>query len=981
LAENRAFAPISDGLQSATVLFHIPLIPRDAAIWFDNMPLRRGVILACVAFAAGLGAARAAPLRVGIDVDGEPMTFVDAKGVPSGFAVEIMNNVAREMGFQVVYVPKPWQGMFDDFKAGRTDALANIAYTNKRATFIAFSVPNIVMNGAIFVRKGDRSIKSAGDLRDHRVSVNLNGAPYEYLAAHGWAQHIVPTVTLRDSLRDVLEGRADAALDARIIGLKDIRDDHLVGIAVVDVVVPDFAPRLHIGLQPGTAARLALINEGLARLHADGTYDRIYEKWIDPLDPRGLRLKDLRPYAFPALFVLALIGWALAWQRRLLRHAERQAEAVRLSEERLTLVLEGSEDGFWDWDLRTGRIDRSERWASMLGFSLADIEPTFEGGMKLVHPDDRPNLEAIRSPLGAGESGRFNSEYRMRTKSGEWRWILDRGKVVTRAPDGMPLRIAGTHTDITDLKRAQATLARQEAQFRFIYEHAPVGLSWLQRAQAETRVVNPAHERITGVPASMSHDTENYIAATHPADWEAQRILRERLYRGEIDHFLVEKRYIHPDGKVVWVVLTSHLYRDPVTSEVQEITTLVDITDLKRMEEDRRMLQLKMLETQKLESLGVLAGGIAHDFNNLLTVIIANASFLRVADQTAKDRADRVAMIETAGQRAADLCRQMLAYAGKGSFVVERIDISKLVRETMNLLQVSISKKARLELALADDLPLVEADASQIQQVVMNLVINASDALGENEGEIRLVTRRGRPQSVHDGVVHSFDLPAGECTCIEVADSGQGMNSATLARIFDPFFTTKFAGRGLGLAAVLGIVRACRGALTAESSPMHGTTFRLYLPAAVAAAAPSSPQPAVPTPPPAQGAERGTVLVADDEPAVLKTIDRLLSHQGYQIVSATNGHDAVDHFRAGPERFAAVLLDLTMPGLNGAEVIREIRAMKQDARILVMSGFSEQDILDRLAGLGPVEILHKPFTREMLLAHMAKTVSGQQARE
>jgi len=258
----------------------------------------------------------------------------------------------------------------------------------------------------------------------------------------------------------------------------------------------------------------------------------------------------------------------------------------------------------------------------------------------------------------------------------------------------------------------------------------------------------------------------------------------------------------------------------------------------------------------------------------------------------------------------------------------------------------------------------------------MNLVINASDALGENEGEIRLTTRQGRPEPVHDGIVHSFDLPAGECACLEVSDSGHGMNPATLARIFDPFFTTKFTGRGLGLAAVLGIVRACRGALTAESAPMRGTTFRLYLPAASVAAAAMPPLQAAPPAPPPPADGRGTILVADDEPAVLKTIERLLRHQGYQIVAAVNGHEAVNHFRAAPESFTAVLLDLTMPGLNGAEVLREIRALKPEARVLVMSGFSEQDILDRLVGLGPVEILHKPFTREMLLTHVAKTIAA-----
>jgi len=913
-------------------------------------------------------------MRVGIDLDGEPMTFVDAKGVPEGFAVDIINGIAREMGIEVVFVARPWAQMLDDFKAGRTDAVANITYTTARTAFVEFSVPHIVMNGAIFVRKGDHSIKTLSDLRNLRIAVKPGGAPYEYLVVHGWAEHVVATETLRDSLRAVTEGRADAAIDARIIGLKNIRDEHLTNVEVADVTMLDFAQRLHIGLHPGDSARLTLIDEGLARLHADGSYDRIYEKWIDPLDPRRLQFKQLQPYLIPLAFVLLVIGGAFYWQRRLLGRIARQAEAVRLSEERLTLVLEGSEDGFWDWDLRTGRIERSERWASMLGYTLSETEPTFDWGRALIHPDDLHDRDRDQVARSADESGRYHREYRMKTRTGQWRWILDRGKVVARSADGAPLRIAGTHTDITDLKHAQENLAREEAQFRFIYEHAPVGLSWLQHEKAETRVVNPAHERITGVTADRSHDTANYVAATFPDDREAQRVLQERLYRGEIGHFELEKRYVHPNGSVVFAMMSMHLYGDPITGENREITTLVDITDLKRMAEEKKNLDLKILETQKLESLGILAGGIAHDFNNLLTVIIANTSFLRVSDPDAAARNIRLATIETAGQRAADLCRQMLAYAGKGRFVVELVDLSRLVRETANLLQVSISKKASLVVNLADDLSAVEVDASQIQQVVMNLVINASEALGEATGEIRLTTLRARPRPTADGLIHSFGLAPGECASLEVADSGCGMDPITLARIFDPFFTTKFAGRGLGLAAVLGIVRACRGALSVDSAPGLGTTFRLYLPAAAAAPAAIPTAPASPRPRESQ--RQGTILIADDEPAVLATAKHLLAHQGYAVVTAEDGNEAVSRFRANPTAFAAVLLDLTMPGLNGAEVLREIRALNPAARVLIMSGFSEQDVLDRLSGLGPVAILHKPFNREMLLSRLAEIAAG-----
>ena len=784
----------------------------------------------------------ASPLRVGIDLDGEPMTFVDAKGVPQGFAVEIMNGVGREMGIPVVYVAKPWLEMLEDFRAGRTDALANITYTPARAEFIDFSDPHLVMSAAIFVRKGETRVRSPIDLGSLRVAMKPNGGPHTYLEAKGWANHMVPRGTLRDSLRAVAEGNADAALDARLIGIKNIRDEHL-SLEVSDVNLLDFAQRQHIGVHRGDTEHLALINEGLARLRASGAYDRIYNKWIGPLEPGHVRFRDLQPYLPAAIALLLLVLGILTWQRRLLQRMARQAEALRLGEERLTLVLEGSEAGFWDWDLRTGHVERSDRWAAMLGYARAEIPPTVEGGRQLVHPDDLNSFEFRRVQHQAGTTGRYDLEYRMRAKSGEWRWIHDRGKIVAHAPDGTPLRMAGTHTDITQIKAAEA---------------------------------------------------------------------------------------------------------------------------------EREALRLKMIDGQKLESLGVLAGGIAHDFNNLLTVVLANTALAREFPGDPAELAGRLAHFATAGRRAADLCRQMLAYAGKGNFVVGRVDLGKLVRDTAQLLEVSLSKKARLSLTLAENLPAVEADASQLQQVVMNLVINASEALGERPGEIRLITSRARPQPGMDDIEHAFGPPEADGVCLEIADTGQGMDPETLTRIFDPFFTTKFAGRGLGLAAVLGIVRACRGTLAVSSVPGRGTTFRLYLPAVPGPAGGSAPSIPVAM---LRGAG-GTVLVADDEEAVRNAAVAMLNHHGYATVEAVNGSEAVEKFRARPQGFKAVLLDLMMPGLNGAEVLREIRALDPAVRVLMMSGFSPQEVLSRLPGLGPVTILHKPFTIPELLDRLDEAITS-----
>jgi two-component system cell cycle sensor histidine kinase/response regulator CckA len=401
----------------------------------------------------------------------------------------------------------------------------------------------------------------------------------------------------------------------------------------------------------------------------------------------------------------------------------------------------------------------------------------------------------------------------------------------------------------------------------------------------------------------------------------------------------------------------------------------VDISNLKRMEDERQQLQLKMVETQKLESLGVLAGGIAHDFNNLLTVIIANANLIRVTEE-ADLKEEHLAAVETAGQRATELCRQLLTYAGRGNYVSGAIGLSDLVQETARLLEVSISKKARLVLLLSRDLPAVQADASQIRQVVMNLVINASDALGDATGEIRVSTYLGRFEVSPGTLVHSFAELPGDSVCLEVSDTGQGMAPETLRRIFEPFFTTKFTGRGLGLAAVLGIVRACRGTLAVESVPGRGTTFRLYLPAASGPARAGQGLPAAEA---AEAGEHRTILVADDEPEVLLTVVNVLRHHGYETVAARDGHEAVERFVANPDLFAAVVLDLTMPGLDGAEALRKIREVSAKTPVLLMSGYSSQNVIDRLQGLKHIEFLQKPFTRATLLAGLAKALAADRA--
>ena len=889
--------------------------------------------------------------------------------------MEIVQRISADQQLEIEFVTKSWAELQADFRAGKIDLLAACGRNPERETFMLFSVPHIDLGTGVFVNTVRPAPRNFNEVGARAIGTTKDSLAFSYATDHGWGR-IVSYPSMPAALAALDKGECDIVIGSSIVISHYIRTNHFRNIALSELRLPGLSYELHMAVQPKAHSLLFKLNNGLAQLHSDGTYDQIYEKWIGPLKPRSLRLKDVKSYLILLGIIGAAVLAALLWQRHLLGRLAQQAAALGQREQQLSLVLEGSNDGFWDWDLNLGVIERSERWASMLGYTAAELEPIPGQMTKLIHPDDLAVHEAFRTQLESGTTDRFQAEYRMKTKAGGWLWVLDRGKVVARDGDGRPLRVAGTHTDISERKRTEAALAESQAQLSrsaHLLDQtqtvAHIG-GWEVDLRTDrvfwTSETHRIHETL---PAEFTPTVENAIHFYAPSDRSKITTAVENAIRHGTPYEL-ELGLLTARGRSIRVHTTGRA--EQVEGRVIRIYgSFRDITAERTAEEDREKIRLKMLEAQKLESLGVLAGGIAHDFNNLLTVILANATFARGHADRAGD--ERLAHIETAARRAADLCRQMLAYAGRGSFIIDRVDVGLLVQDTARLLQVSISKKARLTLSVASDLPSVDADAPQMRQVVMNLVMNASEALGDGAGDIRLVIGRGRPAEPAAGaVVHSFDLPPGDCICLEVSDNGQGMSPATLARVFDPFFTTKFAGRGLGLAAVLGIIRAHRGALIVESQPGLGSTFRVHLPASTRAELPTKIT-SFDSSPVTHG---GTLLIAEDEPVVLATADALLRHHGYQTVLAADGHEAVQHFRASPQRFAAVLLDLTMPGLDGAEVLRVMRALNPNVRILVMSGYSEQHIFARLRGQGEVPVMRKPFTQETLLTRVAEVISA-----
>ena len=514
--------------------------------------------------------------------------------------------------------------------------------------------------------------------------------------------------------------------------------------------------------------------------------------------------------------------------------------------------------------------------------------------------------------------------------------------------------------DITQSKQAELALRESEERYRTLARFVPVGI-FRADAEGNCSYVNQRWCSMAGMDEGQALG-DGWVAAIHPEDrarvvaaWgEATRAGKE---------FQGEYRFQAPTGKVTWLHGTSTPLRDQEGRITGSLGTTTDITERKQAGEERRKLDAQLQQTQKLESLGVLAGGIAHDFNNLLTSILGNASMAAAELPPGSPTQTCVEEITEASLRAADLCKQMLAYSGRGRFILQNLDLGQLVEGTARMLQISIGKKAALRFHLEEGLPPVEVDATQIRQVVMNLVINASEAIGDRSGIISVATGRARVDRADpDRNATEAGLPQGDYVFLEVADDGCGMSAETQARIFEPFFTTKFTGRGLGLAAVLGIVRGHRGSMEVDSEPGRGTTFRLIFPAARGTGETAFEGPA--TAPGWWG--KGTVLVADDEESLRNTVARMLRLHGLEPVLAADGREAVEKFRASPDRYSLVLLDLTMPQLDGAQTFTELRRLRSDQRVVLMSGFDAEEAMVRFTGKGLAGFLQKPFTVDAL---------------
>ncbi|HVU16878.1 MAG TPA: PAS domain S-box protein [Candidatus Didemnitutus sp.] len=646
--------------------------------------------------------------------------------------------------------------------------------------------------------------------------------------------------------------------------------------------------------------------------------------------------------------------------------------SLEQSEHRYRTVIEQTGQMVYDYEVSSGRLTWYGHAAvsAITGLEIEEINLRGVAGWRdLLHPDDRADaVERLNRSLSTGEP--CSAEYRLRHRDGTYRTVEERG-VVLRDASGHNARMIGRMSDISDRRRASESLQHERELLRQIIDLVPHFI-FAKNRRGQFILVNQATADVYGTTIANLVGKTDADFSSNPEDVKHfQEADAEVLRSGKpliIAEVITDSKGCVRHLSTVKIPLRFAGETDPAVLGVS-----VDIPDLKNAEQARQQIEKKLLETQKLESLGVLAGGIAHDFNNLLTGILGNAGLARLERPPGTPGYDHLEQIERAAKRAAELCKQMLAYSGKGTFVIQKVDLNALLEETTQLLQISVSKRASLRFNLMRPLPVVQADATQLRQVVMNLVINASEALDERPGAITLATGVVQADAAYLAEADfSGTLFPGYYVFLEVGDNGIGMEPAVARRIFEPFFTTKFTGRGLGLAAVQGIVRGHQGAIRVISEPGKGTTFRVLLPAATGSADPLTAAPA----PTSGWRGTGRVLVVDDEETVRKVSARLMERLGFTVDTAADGQEALLLFETAASDYVLVLLDQTMPRLDGEQTFRRLRQIRPQVRVILMSGFNKVDMIDRFTGQGLAGFVQKPFEVESLAAEVRRVVES-----
>jgi PAS domain S-box-containing protein len=633
-------------------------------------------------------------------------------------------------------------------------------------------------------------------------------------------------------------------------------------------------------------------------------------------------------------------------------------EELRIIEERWRLALAGNNDGVWDWNVTTGEVFRDDRIAQIIGYQPPELANDRHLWQDLGHPEDIPAANAALADHLEGRKPVYQGEYRLRHKDGHWVWVLDRAKIVARDPKGAPLRVTGTLTDITPRKQMEERLRHGEEMSLQLGRLAQIG-AWEWELGSSRLNWSPEmfriHEVELGYEPTLAKSLEFYPPQAKSTLSEA---LQQAVRTGT--GFDLELPFATARGHKLWVrVLGRAEMREG--HPVRVYGAFQDITGRRDAEEMRRQLEGQLFQAQKMETLGTLAGGIAHDFNNLLTGILGYQDLALDTLPEGADTRNYLIAARDASLRARELVDQILTFSRQAGSEKVPVNLGQVIEDARRFLRATVPATIRIEVDVAPDCGRVMADATQIHQVLLNLGSNAAHAMRTTGGTMKLSLKTVQLDDASAAALNH--LESGRYLKLEFSDTGHGMDEETRKRIFDPFFTTKEVGQGtgLGLSVVHGIIQAHRGTITVQSAPGRGATFTMYFPEAHAEAEESAADyTALP---------RGNgelIAVVDDEDIVRSFAQMALEKMGYRVASFDSPAHCLDALRRRPEDFALLLTDQTMPVMKGIELAAEARSTAPRLPVIIMSGYFSRISPEKLAQIGHVALLSKPFTNDEL---------------
>lgn len=731
--------------------------------------------------------------------------------------------------------------------------------------------------------------------------------------------------------------------------------------------------------------------------HADGHFITVLDTGTTVCDERGERQRR----------VGSIMDITSLKQGEQARRSANEVLNYHLQNASLAVIVRDSELRVRSWSRHAERL---------FGWTAEEVHGHTLLELGFIHPQDLGNVCSLVSRLVRGDSDRIHVLCRCVSKTGNVRFIEWFCSGMRIREHGL-VSVLSIGVDVTERVRAEETLRLNDDRLRRFAAAVEQVFMVLSPKLDKILYVSSPIEKVWGITFDpAAYGTTILAELLYPEDRAKLTGLCRDLLAGLRSQVEVDFPVRAQTGDDRWLHALIVANRDPEGEVVEVLALFRDISKRKRAERNQAEIDRQLQEAQRLESLGILAGGIAHDFNNILTVIQGFADLSAAEVPVNSPVSQYLLSIEEAASQAADLCQQMLAYAGKGRFIVERLDFSEVVRGTSSLLQASISKKATLRLKLDAHLPHVLGDRTQLRQILLNLVTNSSEALSDSGGQITITTgMQYLDAEALSQMILGRDAVQGDYVFLDVLDNGCGMDVVTSERAFEPFYTTKFTGRGLGLAAVQSIVRAHQGALSLTSQPGAGTRFRLLFPmimplteirtrpahesdqmsaGVIVELDPADVEPAESDRlertemQPGQGSNSlpdafavasGLVLIADDEPLVRKLAEMALVSLGFETASAVDGRALLQLVAATDREIAAILLDLTMPNMDGEQVLDELGRIRPDIPVLLTSGYSENEIKRRFADRGLAVFLQKPFNRFDLAIKLQEVLRQRQS--